>query len=203
MEVTNKRQEDLISELNKLSKRANQRILTIERLTNRKSPQFAVKDLADYLSVTKGLTKRKGKSVRVSMYKKSMTETDVLGTIKALNKFLNYEPTSKIRGIKEFTKKQSEKLGKKLTFAQASTIYRARNEWKNIFDYVNESEFWNYYNITFRGVRGGGTSFESFYSDMFTLWRDTEKPLQTDMNKMDKDTLDLLHKVYDYLTKGD
>lgn len=56
-----KEQMTLRQELNKLSKRANQRILEIERLTKRKSPQFAVKELADLLSATKRAYKKKRK----------------------------------------------------------------------------------------------------------------------------------------------
>jgi hypothetical protein len=204
MEEITERQRALINEVKRLSKNANQRILQIERLTKRKSPQFAVKELADLLSSVNGLTKRKGKSIRVAQYKKSMTETQLIAIDKALRNFLNKEktPTGTIRGIKEYTKKVSIEQNKKLSFVQAAAIYRARSEWKNIFDYVNESEFWSYYNTTFRDVRGGTTSFETFYSDMFTLWRDSENPLNPDINKMDKDTLNLLHNVYDYITKG-
>ena len=152
MEEMTKNQKALVNELNKLSKRANQRILTIERLTNRKSPQFAVKELADLLSSTKGLTKRKGKSIRVSQYKKSMTETDIVGTVKALRNFLNKEktPTGTIRGIKKYTKKASEGAGKKLTYAQASKFFQASRQWTWIFEYVNESDFWEYYNVIFK-----------------------------------------------------
>ena len=147
-----KEQNLLRQELNKLSKRANQRILSIERLTKRKSPQFAVKELADLLSTTKGLTKRKGKSIRASQYKKTMTETDVIGSIKALRNFLDKQrtPTGTIKGIKAYTKKISEETGKKVTYAMASKLFQAQKQWTWIFDYVNESDFWNYYNLVFK-----------------------------------------------------
>ena len=48
MEMT-KRETELFNEMKKLSKRANQRIVRLERLTNVKEP-FAVKQLADKLS---------------------------------------------------------------------------------------------------------------------------------------------------------
>lgn len=166
-----KEQLALRQELNKLSKRANQRILEIERLTKRKSPQFAVKELADLLSSTKGLTKRKGKSVRVSQYKKTMTETDVVGTIKALKNFLDKEktPTSTIKGIKAYTKKVSQELGKKLSYSQASKIYQAQKQWTWIFDYVNESEFWSYYNTIFKPSK---PSYLQFIEDLeLYLWQ--------------------------------
>lgn len=101
------------NELKRLSKVANQRILEIERLTKRKSPQFAVKELADLLNQTKGLTKRKGRSIRTSQGKKSMTETDIIGSIKAIKKFLADTEGSTIKGIKNYTKKVSEKARQK------------------------------------------------------------------------------------------
>lgn len=189
-EIT-KDQMALRQELKKLSKRANQRILEIERLTKRKSPQFAVKELADLLSSTKGLTKRKGKSVRVSQYKKSMTETDVVGTIKALKNFLDKErtPTSTIKGIKAYTKKVSEELGKKLTYAQASTIYQTQKQWTWIFDYVNESDFWNYYNAIFKPTK---PSYLQFIDDLEVyLWKGNIP--------IDEDLKEDLKAVYTYL----
>lgn len=152
MDELSKEQKLLRQELNKLAKRANQRILAIERLTKRKSPQFAVKELSDLLSTTKGLTKRKGKSIRASQYKKTMTDTDVIGSIKALRNFLDKKrtPTGTIRGIKAYTKKISEEIGKKVTYSMANKLFQAQKQWTWIFDYVNESEFWNYYNLVFK-----------------------------------------------------
>lgn len=146
----------LRQELNKLSKRANQRILEIERFTKRKSPQFAVKELADLLSQSKGLTKRKGKSIRASQYKKSMTETDIQASVKALRNFVyNQKEFSTIRGIKKYIAKTSKKVygedsKKKLPPAEASTIYLAGKEWKWIEDYTDGSEFWKYYDYEFK-----------------------------------------------------
>ena len=191
MEDLTKEQIALRNELKKLSKRANQRILEIERLTKRKSPQFAVKELADLLSATKGLTKRKGKSVRASAYKKSMTETDVVGSIKALKNFLDKQktPTSTIRGIKAYTKKISEETGKKLSYSQASKLFQAQKQWTWIFDYVDESEFWNYYNMVFVPNK---PSFEEFINDLEGgLWKGNIP--------IDEDLKEDLKSVYAYL----
>lgn len=191
MEEKTKNQQALINELNKLSKRANQRILSIERLTKRKSPQFAVKELADLLSTTNGLTNRKGKSVRVSMYKKSMTETDVVGTVKALRNFLDPQktPTGTIKGIKKYTLKVSESAGKKLTYAQANKLYQAGKQWTWIFQYVNESDFWDYYNTIFLPEQ---PSYEDFISDLENYLWIGEIPI-------DEDLKEDLKSVYNYL----
>lgn len=186
-----KEQNLLRQELNKLSKRANQRILEIERLTKRKSPQFAVKELADLLSSTKGLTKRKGKSIRASQYKKSMTETDVIGSIKALRNFLDKQrtPTSTIRGIKAFTKKISEETGKKVTYAMASKLFQAQKQWTWIFEYVNESDFWNYYNLVFKPQK---PTYLEFIEDL-------EGGLWNGDIPIDEDLREDLKAVYSYL----
>ena len=186
-----KEQNLLRQELNKLSKRANQRILEIERLTKRKSPQFAVKELADLLSTTKGLTKRKGKSIRASQYKKSMTETDVIGSIKALRNFLDKQrtPTSTIRGIKAFTKKISEETGKKVTYAMASKLFQAQKQWTWIFEYVNESDFWNYYNLVFKPQK---PTYLQFIEDL-------EGGLWNGNIPIDEDLREDLKAVYTYL----
>ena len=186
-----KEQNLLRQELNKLSKRANQRILEIERLTKRKSPQFAVKELADLLSSTKGLTKRKGKSIRASQYKKSMTETDVIGSIKALRNFLDKQrtPTSTIRGIKAFTKKISEETGKKVTYAMASKLFQAQKQWTWIFEYVNESDFWNYYNLVFKPQK---PTYLEFIEDL-------EGGLWNGDIPIDEDLREDLKAVYTYL----
>lgn len=140
----------LINELNKLSKRANQRILEIERLTKRKSPQFAVKELADYLENANALTKRKGKSIRASKFKKSMTETDVVGAINALNRFLENKEGSSASRIKKYITKMEKKLEVKLKPHEASLLYIASREWQWIEDYTNGSEFWKYYDYEFK-----------------------------------------------------
>ena len=186
-----KEQNLLRQELNKLSKRANQRILEIERLTKRKSPQFAVKELADLLSTTKGLTKRKGKSIRASQYKKSMTETDVIGSIKALRNFLDKQrtPTSTIRGIKAYTKKISEEMGKKVTYAMASKLFQAQKQWTWIFEYVNESDFWNYYNLVFKPQK---PTYLQFIEDL-------EGGLWNGNIPIDEDLREDLKAVYTYL----
>lgn len=180
----------LINELNKLSKRANQRILEIERLTKRKSPQFAVKELADYLSFTKGLTKRKGKSIRASQFKKSMSETDVVGSIKALKNFLNSEGST-IRSIKKYKQKLVKSTGKKLSFAQASTMFQAEQNWRWIFDYVNESEFWDYYNVIFKPQN---PPFDQFIEDLESGMWHGNIPIDEDLKKK-------LVSVYNYLRR--
>lgn len=76
--------EQLYKELQKVAKRANQRILRLERLTNIKEP-FDTKELFDYLSSEPLKAVTKGGRVRVS---KQMTESQLIAIIKATNEFL-------------------------------------------------------------------------------------------------------------------
>lgn len=189
-----KEQMALRQELKKLAKRANQRILEIERLTKRKSPQFAVKELADLLSATQGLTKRKGKSIRVSGGKESMSDMDVIASLKAVRNFLDKErtPMSTIRGIKSYTKELSIQAGKKIPYHMASKIYQAEKQWTWIFDYVDESEFWNYYNMIFIPQK---PSFLEFIKDLEGgLWKGNIP--------IDEDLKEDLKAVYRYLLAG-
>lgn len=129
--------ESLFNELKKLSKRANQRIVRLERLTGTKET-FAVKQLADYLTSeqVQGLSV-KGR-VRAS---KKMSETQMIATIKATKMFLEDE-ASKISEVKKIKKEYEEKVGKPLNYVQANTLYRAKKNYTWIYEYMTPSEFW-------------------------------------------------------------
>ena len=127
----------LFNELKKLSKRANQRILRIERLTGVKEG-FATKQLADYLSSeqVQGWTK-KGR-VRVS---KQMTESQMIASIKATKQFLD-TGVSRVSEVKKKQKEYTEKAGKPISFKQANTLYQSGKNYTWIYEYMTPSEFW-------------------------------------------------------------
>ena len=127
----------LYSDLKKLSKRANQRIVRLERLTEKKET-FAVKELADILSIEGINAWTKSGRVRVNL---SMDVITMRATIKAVKQFLN-NPLSTTGKVKQFKKTQEEKLGKKISYKKASSIYKARKDWKWILQYFDESDFW-------------------------------------------------------------
>lgn len=128
--------DELYNELKKLSKRANQRILRLERLTKMKEP-FAVKELMDYLSSkpVQGMTK-KGR-VRVS---KSMTETQLIATIKATKEFL-IDQYSTVTEAKKLKAEIEKSLEMKLKWKEISTMYQAKELWKFVKDTYG-SGFW-------------------------------------------------------------
>lgn len=129
------RKERLYNELKKLSKRANQRILRLERLTGEKET-FAVKELMNYLSVTSGKTE-KGR-VRVAM---SMTETQMTATLKAVKEFLFEKHYTKVSEVKKLKVEIEKSLGVKLNFKDISTFYTASELWKWVKK-TYESSFW-------------------------------------------------------------
>ena len=82
------------------------------------------------------------KSGRVGT-KKGMTELQMKGAIKAMQRFIN-ESTSTVKGAKEFTKQVAKEFKTNVSAAYASNIYRAKKEWKWILTYMTESEFWDF-----------------------------------------------------------
>lgn len=126
----------LYNELKRLSKRANQRILRLERLTKLKEP-FDVKQLMDYLSAEPVKGRTKGGRVSVSM---SMTENQMIAIIKATKEFLS-EDLSKVSNVKKEKARIDRELGKKISYKSISTMYTSKQLWK----WINEvfgSEFW-------------------------------------------------------------
>lgn len=137
MEMT-KRETELFNEMKKLSKRANQRIVRLERLTNVKEP-FAVKQLADKLSTdTLKVWTEKG---RVGV-KKGLTELQMKAIIKATNEFLSKNSVSTQAQVKAYQEKVSLKAGKKLSIKQAETEYQLKKNYEWIYDYMTPSEYW-------------------------------------------------------------
>ena len=98
----------LYRELEKLARRANQRIRTIERVFGKDT--WAVKRLRNKLDIEP--LKAWTKTGRVK-FNKSMTELQMKATIIAVNNFLNSK-TSTIKGIKQARKKQIQAISRAL-----------------------------------------------------------------------------------------
>lgn len=129
----------LFSEVNKLVKRANQRLLRVERATGTRGT-FASSELYDYLSASnlKAITS----GGRIS-FKKSYNVNQLRAVKTATEKYLN-ESTSTVRGVKSYRKKVNEQAGKEVSFEQASAIFQARRNYKWIYEYMTASEFWTF-----------------------------------------------------------
>lgn len=134
-----KEQQQLFTELKTLAKRANQRLLRIERLTEQKGT-FASKQLYDYLdSSTLQALSEKGR-IRVS---KAFSTIQMLAIKKATEQYLE-DRTSQVAGVKSLVKEYSQKAGKPISFEQADTLYQTGKNYKWIIGMngLTESEFW-------------------------------------------------------------
>lgn len=185
IEMTKKEQE-LFNEMKKLSKRANQRIVRLERLTNVKEP-FAVKQLADKLSAdTLKVWTEKG---RVGV-KKGLTELQMKAIIKATNEFLSKNSISTQTQAKAYMKKLSLKAGKKLSIKQAQTEYQLKKNYEWIYDYMTPSEYWGGF---VKEVKDSNWNKEKFTDEILSYI--------TNVTIDDKLIRDIEH-LYDYSMEG-
>lgn len=126
----------LYNELKRLAKRANQRILRLERLTG-KTGTFATKQLYDYLDsdVLNALTSKGRVAVR-----RNFDEIQMKAIIKAVNIFLENDST--VKKVKKIVKEYSKQAGKELNFEMANTYYQANKGYDWIYKYIAPSDFW-------------------------------------------------------------
>lgn len=132
----------LYNELKKLSKRANQRLLRIERLTGKKGT-FASKQLYDYLDSSELQALSKSGRVRAS---KEFSINQMKAIIKATNQFLKNSVSTE-KGVKQKTKEYSEQAGKTISYEQADVLYRSGKNYTWIYEYMTPSEFWTFVGI--------------------------------------------------------
>lgn len=138
-------QERLYNELKKLTKRANQRLVRLERYSGR-TDSWAAKRLKEKLEIEK-LQAWTGKN-RIRLNKK-MTITQLKAVTKATEQFLKSKTSTK-RGIEKV--KKSALRGIKLTVSnedlisdeEAETLYNMLgNEYvKDLTQYIPASDFW-------------------------------------------------------------
>lgn len=136
-------QAELFRELTKLSKRANQRLVRLEREFGKDT--WASKRLRNKLESEPIQAWTRSGRVRVN---KKMTITQLKATIKATNQFLNSKTSTK-RGIKEVRKKQIETIqsrfdidDKDFTYEDAEDFYDIfSDEYSWILSYMTPSEF--------------------------------------------------------------
>lgn len=133
-----KEEQQLYNELKKEIKRANQRILRLERETGLEQP-FATKQLYDYID-NFAITK-KG---RVGLSSKwDLTQLKVVQ--KAVKDFLANNDFSTVRGVKKYKKELETELNDTVNYKQANTMYEAKKHWDWILDYIPRSEFFGYF----------------------------------------------------------
>ena len=133
-----KDEQKLYLELNKLIKKANQRILRIERLTGVKGG-FATKQLYDYLSVSNLQSITKTGRIKSS---KNYSISQMLAIKKATTNFLE-SGLSTVKEIKRKKKEYELKIEKPLSFKNVSVLYISGKNYTWIYEYIPKSEFWS------------------------------------------------------------
>lgn len=132
----------LYNELKKLVKRANQRILRLERFTGEKEA-FATKQLYDFLNVSniQAISERG----RVTLSKSySIFKMNVIK--KAVEDFLE-DRGSQVREVKKIVKEYSKQAGKDISIKQANILYKSGRSYTWIYDFIPKSEFWTVANV--------------------------------------------------------
>lgn len=118
-------EKELYNDLKMLVKRANQRLLRLERLTGEKD-SFSSKQLFDYLSSEKLKAVTKTNRIKIDNF-----NLEQMGAIKnAVEKFLDKDSLSTVTNIKKYKAKVEKAIGTKVSFKDLSTIYKARDLWK-------------------------------------------------------------------------
>ena len=132
----------LYNEMKKLSKRANQRILNIERLTGT-TDILSVKELKEKLTIEQLKNTSWTKSNRVAV-KSYLNDTQMIAQIKALKEFLEpviAKPLSTVGEIKKYKSFIESSIGRKITYKQIDTVYQS----SKLYDWATEtygSKFW-------------------------------------------------------------
>lgn len=159
----NAEQQKLFNELKKLSKRANQRIVRLEREFGKDT--WATKKLRDRLATEPLQAWTKTGRVKVN---KSMTITQMKATIKATQQFLNSKTSTK-RGIKQVRKTTIKNLAKSLgteeedlSNDEAETLYNMLSDdyVSDILKYIPASDFW----VLIEDAKEQGDTQEDFIS---------------------------------------
>lgn len=123
-EMTNEEKE-LYSDLKMLVKRANQRLVRLERLTGEKD-SFSAKQLFDYLSSEK--LKAVTKTNRIKTENFNLEQMEAIKN--AVENFLDKDSLSTVSNIKKYKAKVEKAIGTEVSFKDLSAIYKARELWK-------------------------------------------------------------------------
>ena len=171
--------DSLFNELKRLAKRANQRILRLERLTGA-TGTFDVKQLYDYLDTEKlQAVTAKG---RVAT-RKSFTNEQKENIIKALEDFLS--GVSTVSKAKNIMKKYEKESGVKLNWSQVNSLHQS-SRYEDIARKYYDSGFWD---LARECVKENWT-YEKFEDILLA---------NTNVNYVDEVIKEDLQGLYDYI----
>lgn len=166
----------LYNDLRRLVKRANQRIVRLERLVESQG-EFATKQLYDYLESE--VLQAKTKQGRVKLT--GLNQEQMIAVKQAVEEFLA-DPYSTTGKIKAYKRKIEKSLGIKVTYEELSAMYTARELWKWVDDEYG-STFW----VDFAP--------RIFAEDKDTWVNFAAKYTETN----DEDVKEKLRRIYDYI----
>lgn len=126
----------LYNDLKMLVKRANQRLVRLERLTGEKD-SFSSKQLFDYLSSEK--LKAVTKTNRIKTENFNLEQMEAIKN--AVENFLDKDNLSTVSNIKKYKAKVEKAIGSEVSFKDLSATYKARDLWKWAEDQYG-SAFW-------------------------------------------------------------
>lgn len=129
-------EKELYNDLKMLVKRANQRLVRLERLTGEKD-SFSTKQLFDYLSSEK--LKAVTKTNRIKTENFNLEQMEAIKN--AVGNFLDKDSLSTVSNIKKYKAKVEKAIGTEVSFKDLSAIYKARDLWKWADDQYG-SAFW-------------------------------------------------------------
>ena len=186
----------LFQEVNKLVKRANQRLLRMERATGEKG-SYSAKELYDKLSsdTLNAITAPTDRHVggRISM-KKSYNVQQLRAIKTATEKYLN--EISTVRKAKSYAKEVSEKSGVPLDLKRASSIFQLRDNYEWIYEYYKGSDFWaEYGNPVIKKEMNQPTFLDSIFKDI--------KQYQGELAKMQEEGEEVETDILSNLTDED
>ena len=201
----------LFQEVNKLVKRANQRLLRMERATGEKG-SYSAKELYDKLSsdTLNAITAPTDKHVggRISM-KKSYNVNQLRAIKTATEKYLH--GISTVPKAKKYTKEVSEKSGVPLDLKRASSIFQLRDNYEWIYEYYKGSDFWaEYGNPVIEKEMNQPTFLDSIFKDIkqyqgeLAKMQEEGEEVETDIlsNLTDEDLKKKIMDLYIYVASG-
>lgn len=118
-------EKELYNDLKMLVKRANQRLVRLEKLVGEKD-SFSAKQLFDYLSSEK--LKAVTKTNRIKTENFNLEQMEAIKN--AVENFLDKDSLSTVSNIKKYKAKVEKAIGTEVSFKDLSVIYKARDLWK-------------------------------------------------------------------------
>lgn len=173
-------EQKLYNQMIKLGKKANMRILRLERETGIKEP-FGVKRLYDYLSSKK--LNIITKSGRIGT-RKDLSLEEIKAINKQIRSFLSEDSISTVRQARNYKAQMEKERGTKLKWTYLNSEYQAVKESEGIVEHL-DSDFW----VLSRYAKEENWTIDKWVDEIKTY---------IDSSYIDEANKEELQKLYDY-----